>query len=271
MTGLSNTIAVVTGGASGIGFALAEAYGARGARILIADIDEKALSAACSRLTDAGYVASSCSVDLRNASSVQALADHASKLGSISAVCMNAGVTSTGPTIWETPKEIFDFVLDVNLRGLHHSIRSFVPVLLAQKTPADIVVTASMAGMVTAANSAAYAASKAGAVTLTKALRAELASVAPYLRVALLNPGMVRTNLMLTSAAQLPAHTERDPNLIEGSHQALNQFGVTAAQAATWVMRALEANRFWVLPPAEDMFSVMLVAELNELREALQD
>jgi NAD(P)-dependent dehydrogenase (short-subunit alcohol dehydrogenase family) len=266
-----NTVAVVTGGASGIGLALAQAYGARGARILIADIDEAALSATRDCLTEAGIVAYSHIADLRNAASVHALADRASELGTISAVCLNAGVTSTGMTIWETATEILDFVLDVNLRGLHNSIRSFVPPLLAQQSQADIVITASMAGMVSVANSAAYAASKAGAVALAKALRAELASLAPHLRVALLNPGMVKTNLIRTSAAQLPAEVARDSKLTDGMHQALNDFGVTPEETATWVMRALEANRFWVLPPTKDMFSVMLLAELDELRQALRE
>lgn len=269
MTDLTNKVAVITGGASGIGFALAQAYAARGASILIADIDEKALGEACAKLEGEGANAFACVADLRKPADLDGLVARALEIGPIGAVCMNAGTTATGTPIWETPQQQFDFIIDVNLRGLYNSIRSFVPALLAQSSAADLVITASMAGMVASPGSGSYSASKAGAVALAKALHGELAAAAPYIRVALLNPGMVKTNLFKTSAASFPDGGGMDTALLEGSHGALNHFGMTPEATAGWVMGALEQNRFFVFPPAGDMFSDKLLGELEQLKDAI--
>jgi len=269
MADLNNTVAIITGGASGIGYALAQSYGRRGAHVLIADIDKEALKSACLTLSEEGMKATSSVTDLRNIESIRRMLGKAKALGPISAVCMNAGVTATGPTTWETTSEAFDFIVDVNLRGLFNSIKVIVPTLIEQCSPADIVITASMAGMVSSATSGAYSASKAGAIALAKALRAELVTSAPELRVALLNPGMVQTNLLRTSAANQPQQGAMDSNFVEGVHDALNQFGVTPSEVVSWVARALDEGRFWVFPPAGDMFSVVLSGEISEMREVL--
>ena len=258
-------VAVVTGGASGIGLAFARAYAARGAHVVIGDIDEAAMSRVSGELSKAGARVDCVRVDLRDAGSVANLGEVASGFGSLVAVCLNAGVTATGSTVWETAEATYDFVVGVNLRGLFHSIKTFVPLLVAQGGAADLVITASMAGMVASPYSAVYAASKAGAIALAKSLRAELRMAAPAIRVALLNPGMVKTNLMLTSAAGLPSGTAMADDLVRGSHDALNQAGVDPDVAVSWALRALHEGRFWALPAAGDPFAAMLEAELAEL------
>jgi NAD(P)-dependent dehydrogenase (short-subunit alcohol dehydrogenase family) len=263
------SVAVVTGGASGIGLALAHAFGGQGDNVLIADLDAAAMTGAVTQLEAAGIEAHSYVVDLRDHDAVVSLAARAQELGTIRTVCMNAGVSTTGLNIWETPPQAFDFVLDVNLRGLYHSVAAFVPVLLKQERPANVVITASMAGLVASPNSASYSASKAGAVALTKALRVELANIAPHIKVALLLPGMVQTNLQRTSAAQQPAAGAMSSELVEASHNALNSFGVSPQAAASWVLAALEQNRFWVLPPDDDPFLESLIGELAELRSSI--
>ena len=205
-------------------------------------------------------------LDLQDAASVAHLGEVASGLGSLVAVCLNAGVTSTGSTVWETADATHDFVVGVNLLGLFHSIKTFVPKLVAQGSAADLVITASMAGMVTSPYSAVYAASKAGAIALAKSLRAELAIAAPSVRVALLNPGMVKTNLMRTSAARMPSVASLPDDQVLGMHDALNQAGVEPDVAVSWVLRALDKDQFWALPVAGDPFAEMLDAELAELR-----
>lgn len=270
MADLNNTVAIVTGGASGIGYALAQSYGRRGAQVLIADIDKEALQRACLTLSQEGVKAVSAVTDLRNIESIRQMLQKAKGLGPIRAVCMNAGVTTTGPTTWETASEAFDFIIDVNLRGLFNSIKALIPTLIEQDLPADIIVTASMAGMVSSAKSGAYSASKAGAIALAKALRAELLTSAPKLRVALLNPGMVQTNLLRTSAAHQPQKGGMDSSFVEGVHDALNQFGVTPNEVVSWVTQSIEAGRFWVFPPPEDIFSTTLNNEIFEMKEALE-
>jgi NAD(P)-dependent dehydrogenase (short-subunit alcohol dehydrogenase family) len=263
-------VAVVTGGASGIGLAMAHSYARDGARVLIADIDEPALHRARNELTAAGMAAEYAVVDLCDPASVARLGDAASQLGVLSAVCLNAGVTAAGTPLWETSAEVFDSLVAVNLRGLFHSIRTFVPILLEQGTPADIIVTASMAGMVAQPYSGAYGASKSGAVALAKALRGELATAAPYLRVAVLTPGLVKTNLMRTSAARLPMSSAMSADLVDNLHDGLNQLGVPPAEAAAWARQALADNRFWALPPRDDPFTGRLGAELDELVSVLR-
>ena len=264
----STSVAVITGGASGIGLAFARAYAARGAHIVIGDIDETAMELARQELSESGAEVDCVKVDLRDAASVANLGEVASGIGTLGVVCLNAGVASSGSTVWETPKSTFDFVVGVNLLGLFHSIKTFVPTLVAQGGAADIVITASMAGMVASAYSAVYAASKAGAIALAKSLRAELQMVAPSIRVALLNPGMVKTNLIRTSAAQVPSGSEMSDDLVKGGHDALNQIGVEPAVAVSWALRALDDGTFWALPPAGDPFVTMLDVELAELGEA---
>jgi NAD(P)-dependent dehydrogenase (short-subunit alcohol dehydrogenase family) len=265
----NSSVAVITGGASGIGLAFARAYADRGAHVVIADIDEKAMAEAERSLTNEGAAVDCVAVDLRDVDSLTRLADVATGIGRLSAVCLNAGVTSTGAPIWETPAQAFDFVVDVNLRGLYYSITAFVPRLIAQGGAGDLVITASMAGMVASPYSAAYAASKAGAVALAKTLRAELATAAPEIRCALLNPGMVKTNLIRTSAARQPVGAGIPDELVSGSHDALNSAGVEPSEAVSWALTALEYNNFWALPPAGDVFTGMLDLELHELRELL--
>ena len=121
-----------------------------------------------------------------------------------------------------------------------------------------------MACLVSLPSSGAYSASKAAAVASAKALRGELASAAPNISVVLLNPGMVKTNLIRTSAIrQTDAMSTAAQDL---AHAALNNFGIEPSAAARWVIDAIDADRFWVLPPADDMFSSMLAEELAELR-----
>jgi NAD(P)-dependent dehydrogenase (short-subunit alcohol dehydrogenase family) len=264
---MSSGVAVITGGASGIGLAFARVYAERGAHVVIGDIDEAAMEQARAGLSEAGATVDCVRLDLQDAASVAHLGEVASGFGSLVAVCLNAGVTSTGSTVWETADATYDFVVGVNLLGLFHSIKTFVPRLVAHGSAADLVITASMAGMVASPYSAVYAASKAGAIALAKSLRAELATVAPAIRVALLNPGMVKTNLMRTSAARMPSAASLPDEQVLGMHDALNQAGVEPDVAVSWALRALDKDQFWALPVSGDPFADMLDAELAELRE----
>jgi short-subunit dehydrogenase len=259
--------AVVTGAASGIGLALSRALGAAGSPVALADRDETALEAAVDELRDMGIDAMGVATDVTDQASVDALARAATARGPVATLCLNAGVTSAGPPLWEASEESLRFVLDVNLWGLLRCIRAFVPTMIEQDAPAHIVITASMAGLVTSGHAAGYAASKAAAVAIGKGLRAELAVAAPAIKVTILAPGMVKTNLMRTSAALDPARPV--PASAEAGHEALNTFGLEPDEVAEHVLDALRHDRPWVLPPAGDPFSSMLAAELDELRAAL--
>ena len=259
-------VAVVTGGASGIGLAFARAYAARGAHLVIGDIDELAMEQARVQLLEAGSAVDCVRVDLQDPMSITHLGKVASDLGPLTAVCLNAGVAASGTPVWETPDTTYEFVLGVNLRGLFHSIKTFVPILVEQGAAADLVITASMGGMVATPYGGAYAASKAAAIALAKSLRAELSTAAPAVRIAVLNPGVVATNLIRTSVARLPGGASMSDDLVQVSHDFLNQTGVDPDVAVSWALRALEEGRFWALPGADDPFAMQLDAELAELR-----
>lgn len=259
-------VAVVTGGASGIGLAFARAYAAKGAHVVIGDIDESAMEQARAQLSESGATVDCVRVDLQDAASVAHLGEVACGLGALSAVCLNAGVAASGTPVWEIPDDTYNFVIGVNLHGLFRSIKTFVPILLKQGVAADLVITASMGGMVATPYSGAYAASKAAAIALAKSLRAELSTVSPAIRVAVLNPGVVATNLIRTSAARLPADVPPSDELVEGGHDFLNQTGVAPDVAVSWALRALEQGHFWALPGSDDPFAMMLDAELAEIR-----
>jgi NAD(P)-dependent dehydrogenase (short-subunit alcohol dehydrogenase family) len=264
------SVALVTGGASGIGLGLARALGARGLQVVVADVDAARLEDAVAGLATSGINAVAHPVDLRDREAVVALVDRARALGTLSAACLNAGVSYSGSTIWETPPGAFDFVLGINLHGLVNSVAAVVPALIGQEAPAQLVITASMAGMVGIPTSAAYAASKAAAVSVAKSLRGELATAAPFVTVTCLNPGMVATNLQRTSAALQPAGAGMGDAFVEESHAALNSLGASADDVAGWALDAADHGRFWVFPPAGDPFRDMLVVELEELGEALR-
>ena len=261
-------VAVVTGGASGIGLKLAAAASERHDHVVIGDVDDVALVDAVAELAAAGASVHAVPVDVSDRTSVQALARAAFALGPVRMVCMNAGVASSGVPTWELRPEQLEFVVGVNFMGLAHSVACFVPGLIGQGGPSGIVVTASMGGLVALPNGGGYAASKAAVIAYTKALAGELAVVAPDVSVALLCPSVVATNLMRTSAIRSGAVVQEAE--LDAAHNAVQELGVAPEEVATSVMSAVEARRFWVLPPPDDVFTGMLIAEFDEIRASLR-
>lgn len=265
----SMRVALITGGASGIGKSFAEALGSQGLIPVIADVDEGAIDDTVSAFTAAGIKAVGRRVDIRDRESTDKCAQFAFSLGSVEAVYLNAGVSHSGTSAWDTPMNAWTFVFAINLFGLVNQIAATVPLLIKQGTQADLVVTASMAGTVGSPMSAAYGASKAAAVSLAKTLRAELATEAPFLRVAVLNPGMVQTNLQRTSAALQSSEVPVDEAFVEMSHRALNSVGARPEEVVARTFEALHAGQFWVLPASGDPFLDLLREELIEMQEGV--
>ena len=260
-------VAVVTGAASGIGLALSRELGATASRVVLGDRDATSLQAAVTELRAGGADAIGVAVDVTDQGSVDALARTAVAEGDVTTLCLNAGVTSAGPFLWDMSDESLRFVLDVNLWGLYRCIRAFVPRMIEQDVPAHIVITASVAGLVASDHAAGYGASKAGAIALGRALRVELAEVAPIITVTILAPGMVKTNLMHTSATHDP---DRPPRAsAEAGHEALNNYGLEPDELAAAALEAAGLGRPWVLPPSADPFTERLRDEVDALRAGL--
>jgi NAD(P)-dependent dehydrogenase (short-subunit alcohol dehydrogenase family) len=203
---LEGRVAVVTGAASGIGRALAAGLVAEGASVVLADVDGDAVRAVADEV---GGVGVAC--DVSDAESVQALADAAvSRFGAVHVVCNNAGVSGRFGRTWATPIEEWRWVMDVNVFGVVHGIRSFVPILLAQDE-AHIVNTASAAAFEALPGMGPYAASKHAVLGLSEALRRE---ISPHVGVSVLIPGgVVRSGIMSSPRLR--------PDLPDGDDDAL--------------------------------------------------
>jgi NAD(P)-dependent dehydrogenase (short-subunit alcohol dehydrogenase family) len=199
MDDFAGTRAVVTGGASGIGFGLATAVAQRGAAaVVLMDIEPVALDAAVAQLSAAfpQVAVSSSTVDVTDSSAMeQAVAQIWERIGGIDVMCLNAGVFAGG-RVWEIADDDWDWVMNVNVKGVVHGMRSVVPRMIAAGTPALVTVTASVAGVVAAPVSAPYVASKFAAVGLAESLQQDLGLAGvDHIDVAVICPSMVSTNI----------------------------------------------------------------------------
>ena len=191
-------VAVITGGGSGIGAALCRYGAVLEMKIVVADIDWVAAERMRVELDAAGHAAIAMKVDVAQASEIEQLAELAyHSFGSVDLLCNNAGVVPSGRyrPVWEYPLEEWRWAMDVNLMGVVHGIRSFVPRMLAQHTEAHIVNTASVAGLVSGSGSPVYSASKHAVVRVTEALYASLQERNAPIGVTMLCPGLVNTRI----------------------------------------------------------------------------
>lgn len=198
MTSIAGRIAVVTGGASGIGRGIAEALLEQGATVVIADIEQGALDATASEIGATGVV-----VDVSKADSVQALADFVlERFGRVDIVCLNAGVGPSG-LIKDLTLADWEWILGVNLWGVIHGVTTFLPLLEANGDGGHIEITGSNAGFIAQPTIGSYSVTKFGVLGLAEVLADELAESGSKVRVTYLAPGMVRTNIG-TSARNRP-------------------------------------------------------------------
>ncbi len=192
METLKDRVAVVTGGASGIGLGMARALGAAGARLVIADIEAPALAAAEAELRGQGVDVLAVEVDVADTASVERLAERTvARFGAAHVLCNNAGVGLEGPVeSWSDAG--WRWVLDVNLMGVVRGVRAFAPIL-ERSGGGHIVNTASIGGLIGGANHGQYVATKFAVVGLSQSLREELAPAG--IGVSVLCPGFVRSRI----------------------------------------------------------------------------
>ncbi|MFQ5514225.1 MAG: SDR family oxidoreductase [Myxococcota bacterium] len=209
---------VITGAAGGIGAALARAFAARGARLALADLDEEGLARLATGLEREGVELLTQVTDVSRPESVEALAKICEqRLGGIEVVCNNAGVATAGELAGASLED-WRRTLDVNLWGVIHGIRAFVPRLIARGPGGAVLNTASMAGLVGMQGLGVYSASKFAIVGLSEALYRELR---PYgVHVSVLCPMMVdtpmaRNSLRVASGDAVPVPSDFAGRLIE--------------------------------------------------------
>jgi NAD(P)-dependent dehydrogenase (short-subunit alcohol dehydrogenase family) len=212
----SSSVVVITGAATGIGRSMANAFANLGARVVIADIDEEAASAAAGEIKSAGGVAFAHHVNVANSDSVQALADDVfSEHGRVDVLCNNAGVTMRPfRASWDASLRDFTWMLEVNYLGVVNGIISFVPRMRVQAGHKHMVNTASFTALDTAPGHAAYAASKAAVIALSDAIRIELEDQGDDFGVTVIYAGAVPSRLA-TSERLRPAAERSDQRKIE--------------------------------------------------------
>jgi NAD(P)-dependent dehydrogenase (short-subunit alcohol dehydrogenase family) len=258
MREFKDRVAVITGAASGIGQGLAERCAREGMRVVLADVEEAALRRAGDALTHSGARVLCVRTDVSQAREVEELAERTlSEFGAVHLVCNNAGV-GAGGSAWEATREDWDWVLGVNLMGVIHGVRTFVPRMLAQGTEGHIVNTASMAGVLPFHPSAPYQVSKAGVVALTEQLHGSLRMREAKVGASVLCPGWVRTRIMDAERNRPGGPVQRPPP--SPARAAMDAFfrqavdtGMTPEQVADRVLAAVREQRLYVFTHPEMM------------------
>ncbi|MBV8302753.1 MAG: SDR family NAD(P)-dependent oxidoreductase [Acidimicrobiia bacterium] len=253
---LTGKVAVVTGAASGIGNAVATRLAGEGMKVVLADIEEGPLADAEKQLEDAGAAVLAVPTDVTKADQVDALAAKTFEaFGTVHVVHNNAGVAAGGP-MWTLTEADWQWVLGVNLWGVIHGVRAFVPRLVEQGE-GHVVNTASIAGLTSAPLMGPYNVSKHGVVTLSETLAAELALHGSPVKVSVLCPGWVNTRIHEADRnrpAELQSPAQGDTSLIEMGRQVLETLlksGLEPSEVANKVLDAIREERFYILTHPE--------------------
>ena len=214
MEDLNGKVAVVTGGASGIGKALLTRFAAEGMRLVVADVEEAALDTAVADLRAAGAEAIGVRTDVSSYESVAALADAAyAAHGAVHLLCNNAGVGPPGGLVWDTTPNDWAWTFGVNVFGVAHGIQAFVPRMLASGEPGLVINTSSPDGPIAPMPQASvYAATKCAVTCLTECLAAQLAAEGDKVGAAVFYPsgkGLLDTGLW-TADRNRPAELARE-------------------------------------------------------------
>ena len=246
-------VAVVTGAGSGIGLELALACAREGMAVVVADIEAEALAHAQALVQSQGVPCLAQVCDVAKADDVEQLARVCwQRWGGVDWLFNNAGVAVLGQA-WDATEDDWHWVLGVNLMGVAHGVRSFVPRMRARGIPAHIVNTASAAGLATIAGSAVYCASKHAVVALSECLAKDLAPTGVPIGVSVLCPSLVPTGIAQSQRNRPAALADAGPTApaYEDRVRAGMAASVLSARdIARLTIEAIHARRFYVIPHA---------------------
>ncbi len=245
-------VAVVTGAASGFGLEFARRAAALGMRVVMADIESDTLATAAAEIGAAGAPVVACRTDVSKADDVDALADLAfAEFGAVHLLFNNAGVAPVG-LVWEHSAADWQWVLSVNVMGVAHGIRSFVPRMLKQGEAAHIINTASVAGFISPTTMGLYSTSKHAVVALSETLHHDLRSVGASIGVTVLSPAFVPTRISKSERNRPAASGSFDPpseatmRARSAMERAVSSGRLTAAEVAAQTFKAIEEKRFYL-------------------------
>jgi len=263
---LQGRVAVVTGGAGGIGRAMAERFGREGMKVVIADVEKPALDEAVGAMAGDGLEAIGVVTDVADYTSVCKLRDAAlDAYGGVHLLCNNAGIGAGAEgALWEHELNDWRWAIGVNLYGVIHGINAFVPGMVASAQEGHVVNTSSGNGGVSPLRGTPqYAVTKAAVVTLTECLYAQLVDTGAPIGASVLFPGphMLRTGLFTSWRNRPDALAKERPRVtpyptIEDLETQMTAAGITPtytepSEVADQVVRAVRAGTFWILPESE--------------------
>ena len=260
MKNFKDRVAVITGAAGGIGLAISKMAAAQGMKVVLADVEEENLMANVKTLKAQGSRAIAKVTDVSDEHQVQDLADRTlSKFGSIDLVFNNAGVLVDGKC-WERTIEDWKWIVGVNLWGVIHGVRTFIPIMLDQKTECHMVNTSSQAGLTVGPYLAPYNVTKQGVVALTETLHHELAEQNSKVKASVLCPGSVATGIwqsqrnrpqQLDHTVSLGSMAQNYRNVVEAGVAA----GDSPDEVADFIFNCIKKERFWIFPQPEMLSS----------------
>jgi NAD(P)-dependent dehydrogenase (short-subunit alcohol dehydrogenase family) len=253
MKDFQGKVAVITGGASGLGRAMAERFAAEGMSIVLADIEPEALARAEAEMKAAGARVIGVRTDVSKAAEVEALAQQTLKaFGGVHLLANNAGVAEGG-NVWDNTVADWEWVLGVNMWGVIHGVRVFTPIMLEQGSEGHIINTASVAGLISPPGMGIYCVSKHAVVTLSECLHHDLAQKTDKIKCSVLCPAYVPTGIA-DSGRNRPAElnqprqkTAADLALDASLKKAVQSGKLSAADVAQKVYEAVRDERFYIL------------------------
>ncbi len=254
MKDFQGKVAVITGGASGLGLEIARLAAKKGMKLVLSDIEERTLKQAELEFSGLGVEVLAVRSNVALAEEVDFLAQQTlARFGAVHLLFNNAGV-ALNKTTWETTVADWEWVLGVDLWGVIHGVRVFAPIMLKQNTPCHIINTASVAGMLSTQGMAAYNVAKHGVVTLSETLYHDLRRRDAKIDVSVLCPAWVSTGIW-DSARNRPGELQNaveqksadDVKLEESARHAIQSGKVTAPQVAEIVFNAIKNNQFYIL------------------------
>lgn len=258
MKDVKDKVAVVTGAASGIGRGMAETFVAAGMKVVLSDIESDALDQTIRSLRDAGADVHAVRTDVSKPEQVDELARQTlKKYGAVHVLCNNAGIATGigGAASWKSSLNDWHWILGVNLMGVVHGIRSFLPVMIEQDTEAHIVNTASLAGLIP--SSALYGTTKFAVVGLSESTYLELQRGGYKPKMSVLCPGFVDTNIVDSErnrpaefADQSPRQAPPDEAFRKWFSELLKN-SLSPREVGRHVLAAIREERFYILTHPE--------------------
>jgi NAD(P)-dependent dehydrogenase (short-subunit alcohol dehydrogenase family) len=249
-------VAVITGAASGIGRAIAERCVQEGMRVVLADIEEKALTRAEEEMKAEGANVLAVLTDVSKASDVEVLAQKTlDAFGAVHLLCNNAGVVGSFSIIWESTLAEWEWVLGVNLWGVIHGVRTFVPIMLEQDTDCHIVNTSAMGGLTSSHGIGIYKVTKHGVTTLSETLYHELALKGSKIKVSVLCPAAVSTMIIDSDRNRPDVLKDKPVEDVHGKEYEIRRQawfkeirgGIPPQQVADCLFQAIRDERFYIL------------------------